>query len=468
MQAISEGPMSRTEKRAALGLALIFAFRMLGLFLILPVFSVLAESLKNATPALIGLAIGAYGFTQALLQIPFGLLSDRTGRKTVIASGLVLFFFGSVVAANADSIYQVIAGRALQGSGAIAAAVMALAADLTREEHRTKTMALIGVSIGLAFAISMIAGPALGHWLGLSGLFWTTAGLALLGLVVLFAVVPNPMQISFHRDAEVQPTRFIKVLTDLELVRLDLGIFALHAILTATFVSLPVALRTLMPTFKHSYLYLPAMALAVILMVPLIIAAEKHKRMKPVFLFSIVLLALAEAGLGQFHTQLYLIAFCLVAFFTGFNLLEALLPSLVSKIAPVDLKGTAMGVYSTSQFLGAFVGGTLGGFLLGRFSLEGVFWFNSGLSLLWLVLALRMTLPRSVKSLLVPVIFEDPKNATPLAQALRGLPGVIEVVVVPDENLAYLKIDEKLLDFARLQALVTKFSAPSIIQLTEN
>jgi MFS family permease len=463
LQAILEGPMSRTEKRAALGLALIFAFRMLGLFLILPVFSVLAASLEGATPALIGLAIGAYGFTQALLQIPFGLLSDRIGRKIVIASGLVLFFLGSIVAANAHSIYQVIAGRALQGSGAIAAAVMALAADLTREEHRTKAMALIGISIGLAFAASMIAGPVIGHWLGLSGLFWTIAGLALLGLVVLFAVVPNPVHTSFHRDAEVQPTRFIKVLTKLELVRLDLGILALHATLTATFVALPVTLRALMPTFKHSYLYLSAMTLAVIFMVPLVIAAEKRKRMKPVFLLGIVLLALAEAGLAKFPTQLYTIAFCLVVFFTGFNLLEALLPSLISKIAPVDLKGTAMGVYSTSQFLGAFLGGTLGGFLLGRFGPEGVFWFNGGVLLLWLTLALGMTPPRPAKSLLVPVSLRDPKDATSLAQALRGLPGVIEAVVVPDENLAYLKVDEKLLDFGHLQALVRKFSPPSTI-----
>ncbi|HHH39361.1 MAG TPA: MFS transporter, partial [Sedimenticola sp.] len=269
--------MTATERRAATGLALIFALRMLGLFMILPVFALLAADLEGATPQLVGLAIGAYGFTQAILQIPFGLLSDRIGRKKVIAAGLLLFAAGSVVAAEAQDIWQVILGRALQGSGAVAAAIMALAADLTREEHRTKAMAMIGMSIGLAFAVSMVAGPVVGHWLGLSGLFWTTAGLAFLGLVVLFTLVPNPAVIRFHRDAEVQPSRFSSVLRNPDLLRLDFGILSLHAILTATFVAVPLALReyAAIPTFKHSYIYLPVMAASVLFMVPLVIIAER-------------------------------------------------------------------------------------------------------------------------------------------------------------------------------------------------
>ncbi|GAB6066825.1 MFS transporter [Methylothermus subterraneus] len=460
--------MSPTEKRAVLGLALIFAFRMLGLFLILPVFSVLAGGLEGAKPELIGLAIGAYGFTQALLQIPLGLWSDRIGRKTVIAVGLCLFAAGSVVAASAASIYQVIVGRVLQGSGAIAAAVMALVADLTREEHRTKAMAAIGVSIGLSFGVSMIAGPMLGHWLGLAGLFWTTAGLALLGLVLLAALVPNPIQTRFHRDAEVQPTRFGKVLTDPQLLRLDFGILSLHAILTATFVALPMALRAHLPTFQHSYFYLPAMAAAVVLMVPLVIAAEKRQKMKAVFLLGIALIILAEVGLAHFYEELYGIALSLVVFFTGFNLLEALLPSLISKLAPVDLKGTALGVYSTCQFFGAFLGGALGGVLSGRFGLEAVFWFAAGAACLWLLLALGMTPPRPVKSLLIPVALADPQRAASLAYSLRRLPGVIEVVVVPDERLAYLKVEEKHLDLGRLEALLRRFTEEPETTLAEN
>ncbi len=463
MRSIMEsGPMTATEKRAAAGLSLIYAFRMLGLFMILPVFSLLAGDLEGATPQLVGLAIGAYGFTQALLQIPFGLLSDRIGRKTVITFGLILFALGSIVAAQAQDIWTIIAGRALQGSGAIAAAIMALAADLTREGHRTKAMAMIGMSIGMAFAVSMVAGPLVGHWLGLSGLFWSTAGLAGLGLIVLLTIVPSPVTLRFHRDAEVQPARVTSVLTHPDLLRLDFGILSLHLILTATFVALPLALNeyTALPTFKHSYLYLPVMGLSLIFMVPLVIVAEKKRKLKAVFLLAIVLIGLAQAGLAQFHTHLYGIAASLLVFFTGFNLLEALLPSLISKTAPVDLKGTAMGVYSSSQFIGAFLGGTSGGWLIAHHGLQGVFWFCGGLAGLWLLIAGGMKPPRPVSSLLLHIETGSRRQADRLARRLRKLPGVQEALVVPDEGVAYLKIDKQKLDREQLESLLSKFIQP--------
>ncbi|HEB98276.1 MAG TPA: MFS transporter, partial [Thiotrichales bacterium] len=355
--------MTAGERRAAGALAGIYSLRMLGLFLILPVFSLYGDRLEGATPALIGLAIGAYGITQALLQIPFGLLSDRIGRKPVIAGGLLLFALGSVVAANSHDIWGMILGRALQGSGAIAAAVMALAADLTREEHRTKAMAIIGISIGMSFSLALVAGPVVDHWIGLHGIFWLTAVLALAGIGILFLLVPNPERSSVHRDAEPVPAQFRRVLTDGQLLRLDFGILSLHSILTASFVALPLILRDHLgvPSNHHWWVYLPVMALSVVGMVPLVIQAEGKRRMKPVFVLSVVLVGIAELWLALWHDSLASVALALFVLYVGFNVLEATLPSLISKMAPPDSKGTAMGFYSSSQFLGAFIGGAGGG-----------------------------------------------------------------------------------------------------------
>lgn len=446
--------MTASERRAASSLAGIFALRMLGLFMILPIFSLYVDRLQGATPALAGIALGAYGLTQGILQIPFGLLSDRLGRKRVIAAGLLLFALGSVVAALSDSIWGVIIGRALQGSGAIAAAVMALAADLTREEHRTKAMAMIGMSIGASFALALVVGPVLDSWVGLQGIFWFTALLALLGIVALLWWVPTPQTSRIHRDAEPVPAQFARVLRDGQLLRLDLGIFLLHLVLTATFVAVPLALtrEAGLPSNHHWWIYLPVLLLSVMAMVPFIILAERRRMMKRVFLGAILVLGLAQLGLAEWHRQLWVTALMLFVFFAAFNLLEASLPSLVSKVAPAESKGTAMGVYSSSQFLGAFVGGAAGGALLGWAGLTAVFALGSAMALLWLLLAASMREPRYLASYLLNVGTVDEAGASRLALELTRVRGVAEAVVIARDGVAYLKVDRKALDEDALAA----------------
>ncbi len=431
------------ERRATAGLAVIFAMRMLGLFMILPVFTLYAVDLEGYTPALAGLAIGIYGLTQALLQIPFGMLSDRIGRKPVIVAGLLIFALGSMVAALAESMSMVIIGRAMQGAGAIAAVVMAMLADLTREEHRTKAMAIMGMSIGMAFTASLIAGPVLGKWLGLSGLFWLTAFLALLGLVLLFAYVPNPTVTRFHHDAEAEPSQFFQVLKNAQLLRLDAGILILHMIMTATFVALPLVLRDYagMPADRHWQVYLGVLLVSVVIMVPFIIVAEKYRRLKPVFVGAVAVLGLAQYGLfASGHSLLNIVIF-LIAYFSAFNVLEASLPSLVSKISPSESKGTAMGVYSTSQFLGAFLGGASGGWVQGNFGITGVFALCAGAAGVWLVLAATMRSPRHLTSHMIHVGEISTGDADSLAERLIKIPGVAEAVVIAEEEAAYLKVD---------------------------
>jgi len=448
--------MSRNEVRSAVSMAGIYALRMLGLFMILPVFALYAGDLGGATPALAGLAIGIYGMTQALLQIPFGLVSDHIGRKPVIVFGLLVFAAGSVVAATADTMFMVIVGRALQGAGAIAAAIMALTADLIREEHRVKAMAIIGMSIGVAFALSMVLGPVLNGWIGVPGIFWLTAVLAIAGIAVVVLIVPNPAVSRLRRDAETVPAQITSVLRDPELLRLDLGIFSLHLILTASFVVLPLALRDIagLPADEHWMLYLPALGLSLPMAIPFILQAEKHRRMKQVFVAAIVVLAIAQGALSIFHASIVAIGLLVFVFFTAFNLLEAILPSLISKTAPPDRKGTAMGVYSSAQFFGAFVGGAVGGILHGSYGMGSVFLFCSLVALAWVLFASTMQRPNYLGTRLLRIGPQDPANAQELAQRISAVRGVAEAVVIPEDAVAYLKIDQDSLDEDALRAFV--------------
>jgi predicted MFS family arabinose efflux permease len=447
--------MTALERRAALSLASIFAFRMLGLFMILPVFSLYARTLGDTSPVLIGLAIGAYGLTQAILAVPYGMASDRLGRKRVIAFGLVLFALGSVVAATAHTIEGIIAGRALQGSGAIAAAVMAFAADVVREEHRTKAMAMIGMTIGLSFALSLALGPVLDHWVGVPGIFWLTAVLALVGIAVLYLGVPVPERSRRHRDTEPVAGYFREVLRDLELLRLDGGIFVLHCVLTATFVALPIALRddAGLASARHSLVYLPVLLASLAAMIPFVLLAEKRRRLKQVFVAAILAIAASQLVLCLFYRSLAGIVVALLIFFVAFNLLEALLPSLLAKFAPGDKKGTAMGVFSTSQFLGAFTGGVAGGWMFGHFGPPGTFGFCLICALAWFLWARPMAQPRYLSSRMISVGEIDEAEAARRAAELRGVNGVAEVVVVAEEGVAYLKVDSRTVDHGTLEAL---------------
>ncbi|HAS50251.1 MAG TPA: MFS transporter [Gammaproteobacteria bacterium] len=449
-------PITVAERQAAFWLAGVFSLRMLGLFMILPVFALYAEQLQGNTPALAGLAIGIYGFSQAIFQIPFGFLSDHYGRKRMIYIGLLIFAVGSVVAALADSIWGVILGRALQGGGAISAAVMALAADLTHEAHRLKVMATIGVTIGLSFAASMILGPVLNGWIGVPGIFWLTAVLALFGMAVVRFRVPNPVQSRIHRDAEPVAAQFGRVLRDEQLLRLNFGIFTLHLLLTATFVAAPLALRDAgLASHQHWQVYLPALTFSMVAIIPFIILAEKRRQLKAVFMGAIATLVLVELGLTALPDTVWEMTVLLLIFFTAFNLLEATLPSLIAKLAPPDAKGTAMGVYSSSQFLGAFTGGAMGGWLNGQFGPHGVFAFATLGALAWLLVAWTMREPPYLSSYLLPVDICNEVEARLLTLRLIEVPGVAEAAVIADEGVAYLKVDRRTLD----EALLRQFAA---------
>lgn len=376
--------MNPLEWRAVISLGALYALRMAGMFMVLPVLALYARELPGTVqPWQIGLAIGIYGLTQALLQIPLGILSDRIGRKPVIVGGMLVFALGSVLAALATTIEFVTLGRALQGAGAISSAVAALLADVTRPQVRTTAMAILGSGMGLAFVLALVLGPVVAGWLGVPGIFWLTAGLALLSIPVVIAGVPAPELPSAGRG------RLREALADPELLRFDGGIFILHACMTALFIATPLALVDALglPSAQHWKVYLPVLLLSILPVFPLIRWAEQSGRLRPVFLGAILCLSLAMALAGALHAQAAGMLAALLLFFIGFNFLEGALPSLISKRVGPEGRGAALGAYSTAQFLGGFAGGLLGGVALQYGGVGGVFALAAVLPIIWLSFA---------------------------------------------------------------------------------
>lgn len=452
-------PMQAREWRAALSLSGVYVLRMLGMFLVLPVLSLHAHSLSGADNdtklKMVGLAMAAYGLTQALLQLPLGMLSDYIGRKRVIYLGMGIFALGSLLAANTDNIHTLIIARAIQGAGAVSAAVTALLADLTREEVRTRAMSFIGLSIGLTFSGSLVLSPILSHFMGVQGLFMLTAILSLASIALVKWYTPNPEHLRHHEDTQVSFSRLSEVLKNSQLLRLNYGIFALQAGLMAIFTALPFALQQLgWDKASHWKIYLPATVIGLVLMIPAIIIGETRNKLKPVFVLGIALVLAAQIALIFSLSSVWAIGIALVIYFIGFNILEASMPSLVSKIAPSDLKGTAMGVYNTTQSLGVFAGGMIGGRLYHVWGFSGVLGFCCIIVSIWFILAVCAPAPKPVKNVMFAIPPHWQNQASRLLSQVKHSEHVEAASISADGKTLFVKVLQQQFDEQTIQTIL--------------
>lgn len=450
--------MTSTEKKGAVSLSAIMALRMIGLFMVLPVFSLYAIQLQGATPSLVGLAIGVYGLSQALFQIPFGTLSDHFGRKPIICFGLIIFALGSLIAGLSHSIFMMIIGRALQGVGAVGSTLLALLADLTREQQRSKAMAIAGISIGCSFSIALLLGPLLTQWFSVNHLFLIAMLFGLLGILILYTAVPTTV-IVHQQSAKPTLKNFLQLFIEPQLLKLNSGIFILHAVFTASFIVIPISLVhfTGFASNKQWQLYLPTLLTALFLTLALLGLAERKQQVKFYFLTGIFLLALAEFLLWLMPNHLWPTLMGLTSFFLGFSILEAFLPSLITRTVPTKQKGSALGIYSCAQFLGIFMGGVLGGFVYSKYSFPGVYFFCIMLTLFWFVLAFSMQSPRYFMTQIWHLTPQSPALAS-IHEKLTKIPGVIEVTYIAEENVIYLKTEKETIqhpDFIRCKEYTT-------------
>lgn len=443
--------MNALERRSTFALSSIFALRMLGLFMIIPVFSVAGQSYEYATPALIGLAVGIYGLTQAILQIPFSLIADRYSRKPLVVLGLLLFALGGAIAAMSDTIYGVIVGRAIAGGGAVSAVVMALLADVTREENRMKAMAVMGMSIGLSFVVAFTMGPWVTGLVGISGLFWVTTVMGLAAIAMLLMV---PKVTRHHKNFQQGYLEQLKqVLKMGDLNRLHISVFTLHLLLTAMFIYVPSQLIEVaeLPLSSHGWVYLPLLVVSLFFAFPSIVLAEKYRKMRSIFLTAIggIILGLLIMIFG-FESKYVLIG-GLGLFFIAFNVMEALLPSWLSKAAPIQSKATAMGVNASSQFLGAFFGGIIGGQLLLLNNTSLGWSILSAIAIIWLLVSFGLAQPRYLSSLVLRL--PESKQTDEWTSQLLAIRGIEEVVVMSEQQVAFVKVDKQQVDDVSRQQL---------------
>jgi predicted MFS family arabinose efflux permease len=427
---------------------------MLGLFMVLPVMSLYFEGYHQSSAFLLGLALGIYGLTQAIFQIPLGLLSDKIGRRPVILGGLLFFILGSVVAATADSAIGVIIGRALQGMGAIASTLMALVTDLTAEQNRTKAMASIGGSIGISFAIAMVLGPVVASSFGMAGIFWLTALLGLIGAAIVLKAIPKTFSMRRNRETQTDLQQLGGLFLEPSLMRLNIGIFFLHLTLMAAFVVIPTVLVNQLSIDPDQlwWVYLSLLGGGFIAMLPAMIFAEKCKAQKKTFVSAVGLMTVAMFVLGTTKSSVTIVLMLFV-YFAAFNLLEASLPSWLSKVCPVGNRGTAMGIYSSCQFLGTFTGGILGGFALANVGVDGLFLLLAMMLLFWCLLACTMTSPKPLQTLILQV---GETKADEFVKSISNIVGVEDILLIEGEDLAYVKVDKTLIDLDIMQPFLNR------------
>ena len=447
--------MNKQEMRSAVAIAALFLVRMLGLFMILPVLPLVGEELENSTPFRVGLARGIYGLAQALLQIPFGLASDYFSRKSVITFGLILFIFGSFIAAFGQDIFTVIVGRFIQGCGAIASTLLALVSDVTRIDHRSKAMGIIGIAIGLSFGFSIILGPVIFSYQGLPGIFIFSAVLGIIGLIILWKVVPTPISVKTNLDTKVALDKCRLMLSDKALIPVFFGVFFLHYFLTSGFMVFPLMFRDVGIEDEVHFIYYFGIFLAsLFLMSPLVLLSDRPGKSEKVLRAMVCCLIIAMIGLVNALSSM-VIVISMVVFFVGFNLLEVLLPAHMSRIMAAGTRGTGMGIYSTFQFFGTFIGGVSAGLLLSYADIVVLLYANAAIGIVWFLICLKLQSLDGIESRIVHLRAFEGKSAEVLLEQLLSLNGVLDAVLIYEERVAYLKVQNDLFDDSQLQEFIT-------------